>query len=238
MPEKLPSSAVGYDIRTDRVTTPDGAAVTTSTYSGPKAEVEALEAQLLASAAQLGIASLSYSELNGRATLTTALERVVISSDPGDDGSVQELYAVDVVRDIRTAPFFSTMTDAQVDAVTTARDNQQALDSGWTALQKALFGHLARGQDTYIDTAYEFRQTWRTTSTKQLAAASSNPNTVQPLPRLTATLKRLIDALPAGEWLKKPTIVQSNGRAGWTVTLIYQWAKEWSVIYGGSFTGL
>jgi Tfp pilus assembly protein PilN len=68
--------------------------------------------------------------------------------------------------------------------------------------------------------------------------ASANPNTVTALPRLSNALNKLIDSLPTGEWLKKPTTVQNAGRKGWTVTLTYQWAPQWSIIYGGTFTGL
>jgi hypothetical protein len=105
-------------------------------------------------------------------------------------------------------------------------------------LEQELFGHLVHGQETYIETAYEFRQTWVVESTKALKLASSNANTVQDLPPLGKTLENLIDSLPSGEWLKKPTTCRSLGKNGWEVTVTYQYAKKWSVIYGGSFTGV
>jgi hypothetical protein len=51
-------------------------------------------------------------------------------------------------------------------------------------------------------------------------------------------MSRLIDDLPKGEWLKKPTVVQSAGNGFFTVRVTYLWAKKWSVVYGGSETGL
>jgi hypothetical protein len=61
---------------------------------------------------------------------------------------------------------------------------------------------------------------------------------VQDLPEMSSRLKNQIDALPTGEWLKKPTQVRYLGKEGTDVSLEYQWAPKWSVIYGGTFTGL
>jgi hypothetical protein len=186
------------------------------------------------------ISSIVLDHSAGRAVLT-------INYDRQDDDirrlGVQELYAVDVVRDIKAAPYFAALLDNEAADVQASWDNRLTTDkiknyATWNNLQKALFGHMTHGQESYTETAYEFRQTFQTTSTKVLKASTANPNTVQTLPELTRSLQNLVDAMPTGEWLKKPTTVNYAGRKGWTVSKTYLWAPKWSVIYGGTFTGL
>lgn len=242
MAEVLPSSAAGYDQRTDKVEIPNEGITTTITETGTLAAIETRLAYYRAQAMLSGdVASLMTSTYNGRASLTVAYER-----EPSDIRrlGIQELAAFDVVRDIKCAPYFESLTNAEVSEVQLSWDNRDGGDICWSPLQSKLYGHLAHGQESYIETAYEFRQTFQTTSVRRIKVASSNPNTVRPLPSLTKTIQNLIDAMPKdkdgndGEWLKKPTSVTYAGRKGWTVTLVYQWAPKWSVIYGGTFTGL
>lgn len=234
--EVLPTGSDPVSKRTTRLTTIESGRSESDTYSGPTAAIVALEAQIAAAGIiASGVASLEFSEQgNGRATLVAVKAPVRLGSEPADDGAIQELYGFDIVRDIRAAPYFSTLTDAQVIAVMTAFEAREAADAGWVALQLSLYKHLVHGQETFVDTAYEFRKTWVVESTKQLKAASANANTVQALPGLGATLRSLIDSLPSGEWLKKPTTVRSLGRSGWEVTITYQYSKKWSIIYGGT----
>lgn len=231
------SGAVAYGTRIGVVEIPNEGLSSTLVEDGP-ASVMAVRLSYWRSVARglnSGIASISSEESGGRTSITIAYER---ETDDIRNLGVQELDAVDVVRDIKSAPYFATLTNSQVAAVQSAWDNRQPLVSAWSDLQKKLYGHMSHGQESYMETAYTFRQTYQTTSTARLQIAASNPNTVQTLPTLTATLANLINALPAGEWLKKPASVQYAGRKGWTVTLSYQWAPKWSVIYGGTFTGL
>jgi hypothetical protein len=236
MADVLPSTAVGYDQRTEKVEIPNEGITTTVTETGTVAAIETRLAYYRAQAMLSGdVASLMTSTYNGRASLTVAYER-----EPSDIRrlGIQELAAFDVIRDIKCAPYFESLTNDEISEVQLNWDNREGADILWSDLQLKLYGHLSHGQESYIETAYEFRQTFQTTSVRKLRKATSNPNTVRSLPQLTGTLENLIDALPDGEWLKKPTSVTYAGRKGWTVTLVYQWAPKWSVIYGGSFTGL
>jgi len=241
MAEILPSTAAPYSTVIEEVETPSDGLIRTVTHEG---EVNAIDALRLTYRAESmlftsGIASLAYRASIGRASLTVSYGRTAStgSIDMFED-SVQELNAVDVVRDIKCAPFFAGLTNAQMSYVQAAWDSRLGDGHLLGDLSKKLYGHLAHGQDSYIETAYEFRQAFQTTSTQRLQQAASDPNTVKPLPALSPTLKNLIDALPTGEWLKKPVTVQYAGRKGWTVSLTYQWAPKWSEIYGGTFTGL
>jgi hypothetical protein len=236
MADVLPSTAMGYDQRTEKVEIPNEGITTTVTETGTVAAIETRLAYYRAQAMLSGdVASLMTSTYNGRASLTVAYER-----EPSDIRrlGIQELAAFDVIRDIKCAPYFESLTNDEISEVQLNWDNREGADILWSDLQLKLYGHLSHGQESYIETAYEFRQTFQTTSVRKLRKATSNPNTVRSLPQLTGTLENLIDALPDGEWLKKPTSVTYAGRKGWTVTLVYQWAPKWSVIYGGSFTGL
>jgi hypothetical protein len=237
MAEVLPNSATAYDQRIDKVEMPDESTTTTITETGTVAAIDERIAYYRAQAILNGdISSISTSSSNGRASITVYYERE--SWDMRRLG-IQELIAFDVVRDIRCAPYFEELTNEQIADVMAQWDNRGGVDIiGWDDLQISLYGHLAHGQESYIETAYEFRQTFQTTSLRKLNIAAKDPNTVQDLPMLSFTIGRLIKKLPDGEWLKKPVSVQYAGKKGWTVTLVWQWAPKWSVIYGGSFTGL
>jgi len=241
MPEILPSGATPYEVRTRRTTVPKSGSVTTKVYDGTVASIEALESQIAAGATVTGnIASLEFEGARGRATLAVNYRRLGLDLAPGHDDAIQELYGSDHLVDILQAPYFATLTPAEILEVYDAIDQGAGQDPNatWSAKQKQLYGHRIRKQEQFIETRYELRQTWRTASTQQLKIASANPNTVQKPPKLGAVLFALIDALPDGEWLKKPTVVASAGKAGWTVTVVYQWAPSISILYGGTFTGL
>lgn len=241
MAEILPSTAAAYSTVIDETETPNDGVIRVVTHEGEVNAIDSLRLNYRAQAMLFtsGIASLLYRSSNGRGTLTVNYGRTSStgSIDMFEDG-VQELNAVDVVRDIKAAPYFEALSNAQMSYVQAAWDARLGADHLVGDLSKSLYGHMSHGQESYIETAYEFRQAFQTTSTKRLKAATSNPNTVQELPDLSPTLSSLIDSLPDGEWLKKPTTVQYAGRNGWTVSLTYQWAPKWSVIYGGTFTGL
>ena len=243
MPEITPSGADPLTQETTRVTTPEFGSVESLTFNGPVSQLETKEAEYLAETGITGeVASMELRHRAGQGSLRVNFRRVWLSIDP-ENQSVQELNAFDVVRPIYLAPYFSTMTNAQILAVRSAFENQLTgvefsdASASWTTLQDRLYGHLTHGAESYLETAYELMITWRTTSTAQLNIASSNPNEVVTRPALSGPLDRMIDELPAGEWLKKPTVVQSEGRGQFMVRTSYQWAKEWSVVYGGSFTG-
>jgi hypothetical protein len=204
------------------------------------------------------IASMELRTGRGRGTLRVNFRRVWLELDPFEQ-AIQELNSFDVVRPIYTSPYFREIkTDliasvrdvaeqqlkpTEVDAAAAAHDADPEAVGEWglrSAEGKAweLLGHLQMGMETYVETAYEFTKTWRTTSTESLRVASSDINTVQELPSLSGVMSRLIDSLPVGEWLKKPTTVQSAGGGYFTVRVAYLWAPKWSVVYGGTEDGL
>lgn len=236
MPEILPSTADGYDFSFSEVEVPGEGIVQTRTETGPAYIISARRVywRSVADTLSAGVSSLAYNESLGRASLTISFDRE--DSDTRNLG-VQELYAADIIKDIKSAPYFSSLTNKEVSDVQAAWDNREGPSTSWTALQEKLYGHMAHGQESYVETVYEFRQTFQTSSTSRLQAASADPNTVQQLPTLNNTMANLINGLPSGEWLKKPVSVMYAGRKGWTVTVVYQWAKKWSAIYGGTFTG-
>jgi len=230
-----------------RTTQVGGGQVTIESYEGPVTELEAKEAALLSAASLTRLSQMVLNHTDGHGTLQANYERLASGIGPEDE-AFQELYGMDVIRDIYVAPYWKAkgLTNADIMKVRYLIERQVTEDdpiwdrvtSGWPAACDTLYGHLVNGQDSYIDTMYEFRETYRVTSARNLRKASSDPNTVVTLPALGQTLRTLIDSLPAGEWLKKPTCVLSAGRGFWDVKTVYQLMPKWSVIYGGTFTGL
>jgi hypothetical protein len=153
---------------------------------------------------------------------------------------------VDVNRSIYLAPYFSDLTSYEILEVRKVFEDQGEADGGWNVLQTHLFGHLVHGQEEYLETAYVLRQTFRTNSTRTITKAASQINQVckpdnatgPDFPNLSSKLKAQIDSLPDGEWLKRPTQVRYIGKEGTDVAMEFQWAPKWSVVYGGTFTGL
>lgn len=235
MAEVLPSAAAAYDHRVSELEIPDEGKSKVVTETGTIEALAVRRAYFRLEALNGEISSIAYEEFAGRASLTVNYER---ESDDISNYGIQEFAAVDVLRDIKCAQYFAGLTNAQAAEVQRYWDSRLDPDAAWSDLQKSLYGHMAHGQESYIETAYEFRQTFQTTSAKRIKAASSKPNKVTDLPGISPSLSKLIDGVPDGEWLQKPTTVQYAGRKGWTVTLTYHWAPKWSIIYGGTFTGL
>lgn len=242
MAEILPANSNGREISATLTETKEDKALIRR-ITGTAADIQALTRS-----EWQGASSFVFTDIPG-----SVFERVstVVQSNKGrgaleiryrmkaiDDGDgLQELFGVDIVRDIYAADYFSSLTNAEIIAVREAFENREEMDGAWSQLQKRLYGHLNHGQESYTDTYYELRLSWNTTSDRNLQISADNPNTVQPLPTLKPALQNLIDGLPSGEWLKKPAHVVSAAKQGWQVQLSYIWAKEWSVIYGGTFTG-
>ncbi|HAX91574.1 MAG TPA: hypothetical protein DCY07_05110 [Rhodospirillaceae bacterium] len=259
--EILPTqSDGGLDESVERITPVGGAQTSVYTYTGPTAAIRIKEAALLATATALsGLAGVRVVEdAKGRATLTANYERATPGNGiPGVEESIQELNQIKVVRDIYTAPYFSSLTNEQVLQVRNLYEHRIGGDynqstatiiAGWTDLQKALYGHLTHGQESYQSSYYELRQSWKTTSDKLIQKSCKQANTVTDLPPLNATNKKLVRelfwisqpdlAVEPYEWLKEPTQLSYLGRGYWNLTEIWLGAPQWSVVYGGSFTGL
>jgi hypothetical protein len=243
MAEVLPSTAAGQMEESQEITRTSEDASLTRRLRGTRedaawAEFVAWQNTSFSFAALPGrrfeAVSTTRSNSKGRGELEVVYRQLVETADI--DGT-QELYGVDVSRDIYSAPYFESLSNAAIIDVRRVFEAQGTPDDEWSQLQKRLFGHLAHGQEQYTDTYYELRWTVKTTSRQLKKVNVSDVNTVQGLPRLAPVLTNLIDTLPSGEWLYKPVQVVSIGRNGWQVVRTWQWAKTWSVIYGGTFTG-
>lgn len=250
--EILPSND-GLEEQVTKSWTPDKGETITTRKSGPKESTSALYTTDKTAATTDPtslITSLNLVEEKGRGIYTiisVPSESGFSAFGTGDDG-LQEILAIDVVRPIETAKYFADLEYNEMAAVMVAYlDKDTEVDVGWNATQKVLFKHLAMGRQSYYETAYVFRRTWRTNSRAQLRASMDGINTVQELPNLSKTLENLIAGLPDGQWLKRPTQVRFLGREGWDVSEEYLWAPHdsensektgWSVVYeGGTFNG-
>jgi hypothetical protein len=248
--EILPNGTDPLSIRTKRLTPVGGRSTTTVTYTGPVAQVRLKEAELLAAAPTLsGLASVEIEEMeNGRASLVANYERASLGNNiPGIEDSIQELNYVEMVRDIITDAYFSTLTNAQIVSVRKAFERQLATDSfdflgasaSWIPLQFSLYGHLTHGQETAFYSYPELVQTWKTTSDKAIRKSCANPNTKRDLPQLNSTNQKLVADLPITyEWLKRPTKLSYLGRGYWSLTETWTGFPKISIIYGGTFTGI
>jgi hypothetical protein len=173
------------------------------------------------------LSSLSFQSINGRATLIRRYVR--------ENKDIEELYGVDVIKDICTAKYFDDMTDTQIVAVRTKHENGEARDEAWTVLQKNLYWHLVRGMESYLETQFILRVTTRSASATTTKKSFTGINTVVTAPTLSANMQQLIDSLPAGEWLKKPPTAENLGKGRWRLGQEYHWAEKWSVLYGGTW---
>lgn len=247
--EILPSGATPYDETTEKQWTPDSGERTVYRYSGEASALEALYETRKGAAALLGsgIGSLALSSSRGRATLAETRVRMMTEGTPDDEQGQQELYAETVVRPIWLAPYFSITATALTIAETAAvrkrfeDTDETAPDSGWNTKQKQLWGHLICGQESYNATAYRLRITFRVTSASDLRRAMTGINMIATLPTLTGALEKLVsdNLRDSGEWIKLPTQIAANpANGGYTVAEEYLWQAQWSVVYGGTFTGV
>lgn len=243
-PEILPTGSDGIETKVRYTWTPDRGEEVVTEKSGTKAAIEPLyDAEKIAAYWDSTVSGVTADYARGRGVLSVTNARVMGTGiDPTADGGLQELIGIDVIRPIYAAPYFAALTAAEVALCKTivedgATDPTGFFGGGNATLAYQLFGHLVMGRETYYETAFIFRRTFRTSSGQQVRLASSNPNTVQPLPALSQTLQNLIDTLPDGEWLKRPTQCRYMGREGWDVSDEYLWSPQWSIVYGGTFTG-
>lgn len=216
-----------------------------------KYETLAAEADMAAS----NIAQLTATIAEGRASLVARYGREGGggSGYPADITIVEELYAVDVVRDIWAAPYFTT------DAVTLLSDDECAWVllavnekwseaditenanaswkewGSWTAGMKQLRYHMLHGQESYYETAFVFRRNLYGVRTSAMGLSFANINRVVSAPVPTTALSSLIDTLPSGEWLYKPPQVETLSKGRVRGSLEWHWAVKWSKVYGGTF---
>jgi hypothetical protein len=222
---------------------PDKGEETITTKTGPVDTIEDLYDADLISASDnpnAGITNVTLRKSRGRGELSTTGIRVMTSSFTGfgSEEGLQELLAIDVLRPIWAAPYWG---EQELDApyiaqvrVWVENGNTEA-DPEWSkAAQETLFNHIITGIDTYYETAYVFRRTFRASSTTLKKYEIDDLNTVVQLPKLSKTLENFIDKIPEGEWLKRPTQFRFLGREGWEISEEYLWAPQWSIVYGGT----
>ena len=192
------------------------------------------------------LTQLSMQSREGRASLVARFEDA--NPENGLNGTdtrvVEELYAMDVIKDISAAPYFSTvvatkLTDDQVAVVRKAvrEDLLEAEIDGyaaWSASQKELRWLMLHGQESYYETAFAVRQSLYGVITSTIQASFTDINQVVNAPVLSNQMNLLLDALPAGEWLYRPPQAEHIGNGKWRITKEWQWASAWSKVYGGT----
>jgi hypothetical protein len=204
--------------------------------------------------------SMTMTNRQGRVTLMARFGRGAnVAGEVGERSeitTIEELYGIDLNVDIRLAEHFEEMTDDQIAWVDTCYENRwteaeitaEALArpelhsgyqwSGWTDLMKALRGHYLHGMTGYPTTVFVLRISHYAARSQNVRATFEGINTVVTGIDVSRKMKRLLDKLPEGEWLKKPPSAEHMGRGMWRVTEEYEWRKQYSVVLGGTFTGL
>ena len=205
------------------------------------------------------VASLRYANRLGRASLVASFTK---TNSLGVRGSTitmtEELYAVDVDKDISAAPYFLTggtgvLTDDQVGFVRLCSERHyseseitdEATERGavatlgwanWTTGMKQLRYHYEHGVEVYHETGFVFRRSLTGVRTSYVKTTFDGVNEiVTGKIRFQTDMFNLIRKLPAGEWLKRPPAVERLGRGRWRVYEEYQWATKWSIVYGGTW---
>jgi hypothetical protein len=223
-----PTGAVKWEFAENRSWSPDSGELLTREYRGEASAVlTEYYGEKTAAGLNTGPAQVEYSAARGRA--------VCVARFAPSAKTTEEIYAVDMVQDIRTHTYFSTMTNAQMVVVQERADKYRDADSGWTDLQKQLHYHLVHGTVSYYETNFILRRSTTSARTQEVRASFTGINTVVTPPTLSAGMSQLLDTLPSGEWLKKPPQAQYLGRGRWQVDQSWHWAPKWSKIYGGTW---
>ena len=257
-------------VKTPDVALPDPAPTITKTFilgsgetqtqewTGVPADIEALY-QLKKTEAQAGsnISQLETVNAQGRARLVASFGRITEDAEHGNTvTTVEELYAIDIIRDVRAAPYFCTggtgaLTDDEACVVTKAVDHKLTQAeiivptvtiawAAWTAGMKQLRYHMLHGQESYYETGFILRRSLQGIQTSPIKASFAAINTVvtAPSPPMSSGMNQLIQSLPAGEWMYKPPQAEYLGKGRWRITQEWHYAKQWSKIYSGGSWGL
>jgi len=227
-------------------------------WSGTPGECEVKYDLLKANAiAGNGIEQVRWHNRTGRGTVMYRQARYSGSAeDPYAE--IEEVYAVDVMRDTESADYFTAGTYELSDdeCVWVKLCAEQSYDedeitayaidadgaavswkqwANWTFAMKQLRYHLIHGAASFVDTAFVARRTRYGVRTSQIKASFDDINRVVDQPNLSSAVDSLLDSFPDGEWLKKPPQADYLKRGKWRVTEEWHWATKWSVIYGGTW---
>ena len=203
------------------------------------------------------LTGLMYTSDGGRTACMMRIERNNVVNEYGTDVKVvEELYAIDVIRDVLAAPYFVTAvatkltddqaawvsecvdkhyTEAQIDVEAVKFVPAKPLWAAWTAGMKELKYHLRHGVDSYYETAFILRRSLYGVITSKIKIAFTGINTVVTAPEFGSAMDDLIGELPTGEWLYKPPQSEHLSKAKWRITQEWHWAEKWSKIYGGTW---
>lgn len=255
----IPAMPDGVEQEKSRTWSLEEGETRTTTYRGKHSVLEALynEKVDLALDGSPEVASLELRVTNGRASL---MVRSVDQSYGGSGGGggdykvgVEELYAIDVTRDVASHPMYENLSAEQILAVkksiaenqdaTTAADEWNETPGGTTEelnLMLNLYSRLSFGETSYLETGYIFRRTYIAKSDLVVLSLLGTVNQVITQATLTADLnvktKAIIDGLPSGEWLVRAPAIDFMGMGRYHIKEEYQWAPKWSDLYGGSRT--
>lgn len=199
----------------------------------------------------------------GRASLVASYTRT--STEWTDDiVIIEELYAVDVIKDVCNSDYFSVtsngskglpLTDDQVAFVRYCSDmgfseaditnyvnNPPAprkvpgvVWASWSIGMKEYRYHLLHGAESFYETGFVLRKSKYGVRTSPVAQAFDNINRVVTAPTLSSQMDYLLASLPTGEWLYRPPQAEHLGRGRWRITEEWNWAVKWSVVYGGTW---
>lgn len=242
--------------------TPESGETEERVIRGPAARVEETytATKALADAGDQRFSGMDYDLTRGRAVLTVRYGREggaggdVPMGVGANTSTIEELYSIDIIKDIRQHPAFQTdgpsaLTDAELQAVVDYHNKDYDVQSpvqdddgnlvevgGWTNSQKRLYRMLIHGMDSYYETGFILRRTIYGARNRTVKASFAGINTViagYPV-RLSSKMNNLLDVLPSGEWLKKPSQCEYLGKGQWRVSEEYHWAEKWHAIYLGS----
>ena len=207
--------------------------------------------------AQVGpsVRSVRLQNQNGRGRVMYR-ETVNVQGDP----EIVEVYAVTAVQSVYLSEFFSAGGAAELDddEVTWVRKcseqnwseddiTKSALDknnvavtwqqwANWTDAMKELRHHLQHGHEHDEDHRFVVRRSRYVHGRRQIKASFANIGQVVELPNFGGAIDSLLDSFPDGEWRKMPPYAEWLGDGKWRVTEEYAWAREYSVLYGGSWS--
>lgn len=236
----------------------------TKTWRGARDDVDTeYETQRALADAGNGVEQLESYNDHGRGTLVARFSRTGVSTGgyPEEVTVIEELYAVDKSKDIVTADYFTIDVDAgkglplsDDDVAWVRRVSEEGLSevqitavakkegvgafaqwANWSTGMKELRYHLTHGVETFFETAFVLRRSLFGVRNSQIKASFTGINTVDTAPTFDSQMEDLIEALPAGEWLYKPPQAEHLGRGKWRITLEWQWAEMWSIVYGGTW---
>jgi hypothetical protein len=211
------------------------------------------------------ITRLTYKGVNGRRSLVARFSAVG-GDDTGDSPdirTIEELYAVDIIKDIREAPYFAVtvdgakglpLSDDNMSFVAVCAENKWTEDeidaydadnpdlpasmdyANWSTGMKELRYHMIHGVDSYFETAFVLRRSRSGVRTALIQATFTGINEVaSPDPTFKTDMDQLVQSLPAGEWLYKPPQVEYMEKGKWRVDQEWHWATKWSIVYGGTW---